>query len=344
MFQYSLKSLLFTTLLVMLALAGTPLNATCQGNNTSLNILVINDDGIGAVGIEAMQSALEAAGHNVVVVAPNGDSSGSSSKANFGEVYLIESADESDGSDRVKNEFKVLRITEGQVPLAVPVPATPIEVVVLSPAVTPFEPDIIISGINDGQNSGLLSFLSGTVAGASVSSTKFSPFGRRPAIAVSMVGTTSLLPPPPDFAQDFEEAAEFIVELISLLAENSYQGELLPKGIFLNVNYPAINNIKGVKLTAQGETVLIDSVAFPGPQSLRGFPLNPFNPSQFCDITVTGGLCVAGIVPVQNNETVKNADTEAVVNGYISITAFKADYAEDGAISDLNARLRSLLH
>src|SRR6266545_1659076 len=43
-----------------------------------LNILLVNDDGWDAVGLQAMKTALTAAGHNVTVIAPLANQSGKS--------------------------------------------------------------------------------------------------------------------------------------------------------------------------------------------------------------------------------------------------------------------------
>lgn len=326
------------------ALASGPQHATGAEALASepLKILLLNDDGIGAAGIRAMQAALQGVGHTVVVVAPAGNVSGAGANANLGEAFRILPAD--DASDPIQNEFKVFRTTAGRVPLSSPVPATPAEVVILARAVTPFVPDLVISGINDGANAGLVSFLSGTVAGASIAATKFSPFGPRPAIAVSLEGITAPFPAPVGFAQNFDDAAAFIVALIEHLQRHPSNGELLPPGIFLNVNYPALpsGNIKGVKVTSQGESVLFHSAAFAEPQALQGLPLNPFDPTQFCVPATSGGLCVAGAVPIPNNETVKVADTSAVVDGYISISPFATDYTAHGALGGVVMRLHEL--
>jgi 5'-nucleotidase len=323
--------------LFLLALAIAAPHAAAQ-QVRPLNVLLLNDDGIGAPGINAMHDALVAAGDNVVVVAPNGNASGVSASVHLGEVYLIQAAG-------ITNEFKVLRTTEHLKPLATPVPATPVECLVLSRAVTHFVPDIVISGINNGANSGLVAFTSGTVAGASVASTRFSPFGGVPAIAVSLESAPTPFPPRAGFTQNYDEAAAFVVNLIGRIQSHSDNGKLLPEGVFLNVNYPALakSDIKGVEVTSQGDSVLFNSSAFPAPRAFQGFPLNPSFPSQPCDLSAADGYCLAGAVPADNNETVRDADTSAVVDGYISISPFATDYTAGGALGGVVQWLQSFL-
>ncbi|MCH2171028.1 hypothetical protein MK489_09615, partial [Myxococcota bacterium] len=50
---------------------------------TALNILLTNDDGIDAPGIQALGEALKGAGHRVVIVAPNRNYSGTSASMTF---------------------------------------------------------------------------------------------------------------------------------------------------------------------------------------------------------------------------------------------------------------------
>ena len=51
---------------------------TLSSQSLALNILLTNDDGISGAGVQALKVALRTAGHNVLVVAPNGEASGSS--------------------------------------------------------------------------------------------------------------------------------------------------------------------------------------------------------------------------------------------------------------------------
>ena len=69
--------------LVVLALAAAFVACGCakplapSDEGRILHILLSNDDGVGAPGLEALNAALRARGHRVTVVAPSGDRSGS---------------------------------------------------------------------------------------------------------------------------------------------------------------------------------------------------------------------------------------------------------------------------
>lgn len=114
-----------------------------------LLVLVSNDDGVNAPGIDALVEMLLARGDvEVVVVAPDGNRSGSSdTTTEDGEVTAVEAT------------------TASGFP-AVAVSGFPADAVVHALDVMGVEPDLVISGINEGANIGPFSELSGTVGAA----------------------------------------------------------------------------------------------------------------------------------------------------------------------------------
>jgi 5'-nucleotidase len=114
-----------------------------------LLILVSNDDGVDAPGIDALVEMLIARDDvEVVVVAPDGNRSGSSdTTTEDGEVTAVEA------------------VTASGYP-AVAVSGFPADAVIHALDVMGIEPDLVISGINEGANIGPFSELSGTVGAA----------------------------------------------------------------------------------------------------------------------------------------------------------------------------------
>ncbi len=119
-----------------------------------MRVLVTNDDGIESPGLSALAQSVRRAGHDVLVAAPSWDSSGSSSSvtgvSSFGEV-MWEQAAWSDWP-------------EGSV---ISVDATPalITLVAIHEKFGP-RPDLVVSGINRGANTGRAILHSGTVGAA----------------------------------------------------------------------------------------------------------------------------------------------------------------------------------
>ena len=110
-----------------------------------LNILLVNDDGWDAVGIQSLKSALQAAGHTVTLVAPLTNRSGSGTSLTLDVVQVQQMS---------TNEYAV--------------DGTPATCVLLGiSGILGARPDLVVSGINKGKNVGPDVVFSGTV-GATV--------------------------------------------------------------------------------------------------------------------------------------------------------------------------------
>jgi 5'/3'-nucleotidase SurE len=184
-----------------------------------LNILLTNDDGFEAPGIEAMKEALLAAGHTVTVVAPLEDRSDSGT------------GHTTDGLiDYYRQEDGVWAID-----------GTPTDAVTLALVHIMRQdlPDLVVSGANFGQNVGADVIGSGTVS-AALTAVRAGV----PAIAVSVALDLREAQRSDPFASTtaaFRPAAELVVEMIRQLVETSGDG-LLPARTVLNINYPAVGS------------------------------------------------------------------------------------------------------
>ncbi|PZT40172.1 5'/3'-nucleotidase SurE, partial [Stenotrophomonas maltophilia] len=126
-----------------------------------MRILVSNDDGVDAAGIRMLASVLREAGHEVTVVAPDRDRSGASN------------------SLTLDLPIRLKRIDHYTVSVA----GTPTDCVHLAlTGLLEFEPDIVVSGINNVANLGDDVIYSGTVSAAMEGR-----FLGLPAVAVSLV-------------------------------------------------------------------------------------------------------------------------------------------------------------
>ncbi|MFN8040479.1 MAG: 5'/3'-nucleotidase SurE [Acidimicrobiales bacterium] len=115
-----------------------------------LRILVTNDDGVGAAGIDAVTNGLTSLpGTEVVVVAPATNQSGTGGKTTAGEVTV---------RDATTASGVTAKAVEGY-------PADTITVAIDRNGI-PWKPDLVVSGINAGQNLGPFVEVSGTVGAA----------------------------------------------------------------------------------------------------------------------------------------------------------------------------------
>jgi 5'-nucleotidase len=149
-----------------------------------LTILVSNDDGYQAAGIAALVEALEAQPDvEVVVVAPDGNRSGSGGQTSEG--------------------FTATDVTMPDGHAAVAVSGFPADAVAHGLDVLGVDADLVFTGTNEGQNLGPFVDISGTVGAARVAAQRGIP-----AVAVS----TGLGTPAPDHAAAAAAAIEWFVE------------------------------------------------------------------------------------------------------------------------------------
>ena len=191
----------------------------------SLRIMLTNDDGWNAPGIRAVYDALVAAGHDVTLVAPAANQSGSGARATFGGPLVVTQPEPGkyavNGSPADAAEFG------------------------LSVVFADAPPDVVVSGTNEGQNIAAAAIHSGTV-GAAVTALNEGV----PAIAISTETSFTGGATPP-----FAATAGFLVDLLAELDEEARGRSLLPDGLGLNVNYPIVDAggaPTGVALTRTG--------------------------------------------------------------------------------------------
>ena len=180
-----------------------------------MNILLTNDDGVFAEGISCLAKALKKE-HNLLIVAPDTQRSGA---AHSFTMYV---------PLRCKRvELKGLE----DVP-AYAVSGTPVDCVKLAYGNFDFDIDLVISGINDGENRGTDVFYSGTVS-AAVEAVLLGI----PAIAASNISSN---------CKYGDDTAEVIRQIVGKLIETG-----ISKNMLLNINVPdlPISSLKGMKIT-----------------------------------------------------------------------------------------------
>jgi 5'-nucleotidase len=314
---------------LVLAGAASLLLLSAPGAN-ALNIALTNDDGWSSLGVQSIKSALVAAGHQVTLAAPLDEQSGSSAAINTSGLVIRKQRD-NDGA--LEFSVAVAGGTEGAEPAT-----SSLVAIDIARQRTGRLPDLLVSGINNGANIGSFTQISGTVGAAIVAmSSTFN--GAVPAIAVS---TDSICSDRTDDCQQrnaehFARVATFVTDLIAKLEQKpgSLKNEigLLPKGLGLNINYPPVEVPAGVRIAQQGRTAAIGG----GTLTLN---IGCYGP---CASLPVGGQLAGGITGAVPDETteVRNADTTAFVQGYITIVPIEADYTSDPA-SRLNFLLQSL--
>ena len=180
-------------------------------------VLITNDDGVESPGIHALARHVEQAGYEVVVVAPDHDASGTG--AALGRM----SPDHPIALTEASIDGLAARVFAIGGPPALCVMAANLE------AFAP-RPDIVVSGINAGLNTGRAALHSGTIGAALTAQN----FGLR-ALSVSLASSETW---------HWETAAELAVEVLPAVVDGPDRG-------LLNLNVPGVTReeIRGILWT-----------------------------------------------------------------------------------------------
>ena len=201
---------LFVVLFFSLAIPG--LGQRPAPASSGFTILLTNDDGYDAPGLKALIEAFRSVG-DLYVVAPAENQSGKGHSIATSEPILVSERKQPNGVSWYAVEAP---------------PATCARLAIES--LLPKHPDVVISGINRGENLGIVVYYSGTLGAA-----REAAIVGIPAIAVSIDGNN---------AADYAAAADYTRQLVEQLRAQ----QRLEPGLFLNVNVPA-GERKGVRIT-----------------------------------------------------------------------------------------------
>lgn len=246
-----------------------------------MRILITNDDGITAPGLKVLEAiAAELAGPSgeVWVVAPAFEQSGVGHCINYVHPTMI--------SQMAERRYAA----EGS-------PADCV-LVAIHDVMADALPDLVLSGVNRGNNSAENTLYSGTIGGAMEAALQGFP-----AVALSQYYG----PANRDFDQPFEAAAQHGADVIRRILAATPE-ETADYSLFYNVNFPpvAANDVKGIRLATQGRRpgVVFGTEPHTAPSGRR------FS-------WIKGGD--------QQVMTAPGSDAAINLEGYISVTPMRAD-------------------
>jgi 5'-nucleotidase len=197
-----------------------------------MRIVLTNDDGIDAAGLVAARRALEEVGE-VLTVAPDRNRSGIARAISFGAPLHIEERTMADGD------------------IGYACTGTPVDCVrLVALGLMNFKPDIVVSGINHGENLGDDITYSGTVAAAFEGIVVGVP-----GIAVSLC-VERPWPHQDKVKLHFDPVARFTARLAKTAVKE------LPQGRILTVNAPNLpeGDLKGARVTKLGRRFYTDEL------------------------------------------------------------------------------------
>ncbi|NDV85117.1 5'/3'-nucleotidase SurE [Aurantimonas aggregata] len=248
-----------------------------------MRLLLTNDDGIHAEGLAVLERIARTLTDDVWIVAPETDQSGLSH------------------SLTLSSPLRLREVSEKRYALS----GTPTDCVIMAvKRLMDSPPDLVLSGVNAGQNICDDVTYSGTVAGAM----EGTMLGLR-SVALSQAFT-----PGRDREALWETAERHAPAVLERLA-----GFPLPRGHLININFPAVpaDEVAGVSVTRQGK--LDYSLGMEERRDGRGFPY----------FWLTFGR--------QAGAEVENSDIAALQAGRISITPLQLDLTAHELRDDLGA-------
>ena len=186
-----------------------------------MRVLLTNDDGIFAPGLQALLKAYRA-DHQVTVVAPDRERSAIGHAITLHQPLRYEKT-------RMAPDLTAYAVNG--------TPADCVKLALAEILVDP--PDLVVSGVNPGANVGININYSGTVAAA-----KEATLAGVPALAVSVTAPGG---------QNMDGAARFAESFSRQMMEKPF-----PKGTFLNINLPDLpaEEIRGIRWCRQGNGMI----------------------------------------------------------------------------------------
>jgi 5'-nucleotidase len=260
-----------------------------------MRILITNDDGINAPGLEVLQQIA----HDIAGPA--------------GEVWTVAPAFEQSGVGHCISYTHPMMIAK-LAPRRYAAEGSPADCVLagIYDVLQGGRPDLVLSGVNRGNNAGENVLYSGTIGGAMEAALQ-----GLPAIALSQF----MGPATDDLDDPFEAARVHGTKTVRTLLDHA----IWDKGdyrMFYNVNFPpvAAKSVQGMKVAAQGY------------RTDTFFGVEPHvSPSGRKFLWITGGP--------QHTATAPGTDVAVTLDGHIAVTPMRADLTAHDSLADLAKRL-----
>lgn len=287
-----------------------------------MHILITNDDGYQAKGIQALAEIMRRFGH-VTVIAPKTHQSGMSMAVSLGFKQI---AHKNFGTEN-PNPFPYDKESDGYPVEWHYVDATPASCVKfgLNTMFSENAPDVVVSGINHGSNAATASCYSGTLGAAEEAA-----LNGIPAIGVSL----DTLHPDADFSGVQKYFGDLFDSLISDWPKKH--------GVYYNVNFPDIpaENIKGIRTGYQGLGRWIREFKEWDIEHYKKYGITPEMLGQSSNPIVEDGedlyMMVGEFVDDPRNSS--NADHLLVSEGYISVVAHNVDCTDYEEVKRLESK------
>jgi 5'-nucleotidase len=253
-----------------------------------VRILLTNDDGIDAPGLKVLEEIAAAFSDDIWIAAPHVEQS---------------------GKGRAISRTEFVRVNERD-PRRFSVHGTPSDCVLLAlEDLMPERPDLILSGVNAGQNIAEDTTFSGTVAAAL--------FGMQHGIPSIALSQSKGFQNPQSCPWDVPAA--WGAKVLKPLIDKGW-----PNNAIMNVNFPdcAPDDVKGVKITRQG---------FRDDQTVRTEAREDLRGNTYYWIGYRGKL----------SNPDDGTDLRAIYDGYVSVSPLQVDLTHEAYLTELRAAWQS---
>jgi len=236
-------------------------------------ILISNDDGFQSKGINSLIDFVRDFGE-IIVCAPDSARSGFSCAFSATTPLKLNLQHKSDG-------LQVWSCT-----------GTPVDCVKLALSeICPRKPDIMISGINHGDNGSVNTHYSGTMGAAMEGCMKYIP-----SVAFSLCDHNA--------DADFSQLRHYIRIIVSRMLD-----EGLPQGVCLNVNFPLVHEFKGIKICRMAKGTWGNEV------------VRASHPRGYNYFWLVGSY-------TNDEPLAEDTDNWALTHGYVAVTPTKTDVTD----------------
>lgn len=258
-----------------------------------MRILITNDDGINAPGLSVLHDiATEIAGEG-------------------GEVWTVAPTFEQSGVGHCISYTRPMMISQlGERRYSVDGSPADCVLAAIHDVLAQTPPDLVLSGVNRGNNSAENAAYSGTIGAAMEAALQ-----GLPAIALSQYLSAALLESAAPFSAAAAHGADVVRRILAsdmpARAESGYQ-------VFYNVNFPPVlaEQVSGVEVCGQGRR-----------KDVRFSLQRQKSPTGRSYLWITGGAQTVPSAP--------GTDAQANLNGMISITPMCADFTAHNLLSPL---------
>lgn len=254
---------------------------------SKLTVLLTNDDGYNAPGLKCLYDNLKNK-FNVITAAPDKERSGAGHSFTYAKPLHYEKNSDINGIN-------------GYIIYGTPADCVKFAVSYLLPQ----RPDIVVSGINFGENSGLSAFYSGTVAGA-----REGAFWNIPSFSFSICKEST------EYCLEY---ASLVPDIIEKLLFTIKESDIKEENYYYNINFPPCkpSEVKGTRITWQSMAFFDD---------------------RYEKIEVETHHTGEGYMIVGDKKDIEKSDAFdscALMNNYITITPLTFDATAHNAIPHL---------